>query len=406
MEIKTGGVSAAQIPEASARNNAPGGGRDWSVRIPALDGLRGIAILLVLLRHSIFGVGTVLAGEPRSRLIAGLLAAGQLTWSGVDLFFVLSGFLIGGILLDARDSPRYFQTFYLRRSYRILPLYFVAMGVLLFTHLPWYALLAGPGRFRPLEIPSWAYTTFTQNFWMARLGTFGLISASVTWSLAIEEQFYLTVPLLIRRIQIRYLPAVLVAVIVGAPLIRVLIRSMFRDNGGIACYVLTPARADALSLGVLCALLVRRRRVWDWLVMRRGLLRATTYALFCGLAFMTYRGYDALSVAMTTWGYSWLAVFYSGFLLLALTETGGWFERVLRNRVLGRFGTLAYCLYLIHIPVMQSFRHPLSRWLPESPAIWWILGGILGAGAAIAIASLSWKYFEKPLLTRGHRYEY
>jgi peptidoglycan/LPS O-acetylase OafA/YrhL len=90
---------------------------DWSVRVPALDGLRGVAILLVLLRHSFFGL------ESQSSLLSAFLAAGRLTWSGVDLFFVLSGFLIGGILLDARKSPRYFSTFYIRRAYRILPLY-------------------------------------------------------------------------------------------------------------------------------------------------------------------------------------------------------------------------------------------------------------------------------------------
>ena len=102
---------------------------DWSVRIPALDGLRGIAILLVLLRHAIFGVTSVQGIEAHSRFASFVIACGQLSWSGVDLFFVLSGFLIGGILLDARSSPRYFQTFYIRRAYRILPLYFLVIGL-------------------------------------------------------------------------------------------------------------------------------------------------------------------------------------------------------------------------------------------------------------------------------------
>ena len=399
-------MSAAESDAESASAAAPIVRRDWSARIPALDGVRGIAILLVLLRHAIFGVGTVLHGEPHSRIAAGFLVAGQLTWSGVDLFFVLSGFLIGGILLDARNSPRYFQTFYLRRAYRILPLYFVVVAVFLFSHLSWFALLARPGRFQPLEIPWWAYATFTQNFWMAQLGTFGLTSAGITWSLAIEEQFYLTVPMLIRRIQIRYLPGVLVAVIVGAPLVRLLLGALLADHSGISCYVLTPARADGLSLGVLCAFLVRRQPVWDWLVARRGLLWTISGALFCGVGFMTFRGYDAFSPAMTTWGYSWLAFFYTSFLLLAVTDLGGWLERTLSNRILGRLGTLAYCLYLIHISLMQSFRHPLSKWIPQSPGAAWIAGGVLGAGAAIVLATLSWNYFEKPLLKNGHRYQY
>jgi len=108
---------------------------DWSARIPALDGLRGIAIGLVLLRHAIFGVTSVEGIETHSPFTSALVACGQLTWSGVDLFFVLSGFLIGGILLDARPSPRYFQTFYIRRAYRILPLYLVVVGLSLVPHL-------------------------------------------------------------------------------------------------------------------------------------------------------------------------------------------------------------------------------------------------------------------------------
>src|SRR5580698_6917955 len=88
-----------------------------SARIPALDGLRGVAILLVLLYHAVFQF------QPDSIFLLRLLTLGRLTWSGVDLFFVLSGFLIGGILLDVRDSPCYFETFYIRRAFRILPLY-------------------------------------------------------------------------------------------------------------------------------------------------------------------------------------------------------------------------------------------------------------------------------------------
>ena len=120
-----------------------------SSRIPALDGLRGAAILLVILRHSFFGL------ETQSHFLASILVAGQLTWSGVDLFFVLSGFLIGGILLDARDSPRYFQTFYIRRAYRIFPLYGLVSGLFLVRHLPFQLVPGILGVHSPLQIP-WA----------------------------------------------------------------------------------------------------------------------------------------------------------------------------------------------------------------------------------------------------------
>lgn len=399
-------MSAAENPSQREERGASRARPDWSQRIPALDGVRGIAILLVLLRHSIFAMESAIGGPPVTGVFSWFLAAGQLTWSGVDLFFVLSGFLIGGILLDARTSPRYFQTFYFRRFYRILPLYFVVVALFLFQHLPFYAFIAKPGRFQALEIPWWAYATFTQNFWMAYLGTFGLNSAGITWSLAIEEQFYLTIPWIIRKVRLRFLSAVLVAVVVGAPLVRLILRALLGDHGGVACYVLTPARADGLSLGVLCALLVRREPVWDWLVARKNWLWLAFGLLFCGIVFMSWQHYDAFSGAMTSWGYSWLALFYAAFLLLAVVDSGGWLERILRNPALTKLGTLAYCLYLIHISVMQSVRHPLNSWLPASPRVSWILGGVVGAVASVLLASLSWKYFEKPLLRRGHRYQY
>ena len=105
----------------------------------------------------------------------------------MDLFFVLSGFLIGGILLDTRDSPNYFRTFYARRFFRIVPLYVAVLCI---------ALAANHGKIDE-QIPTVTYFLFLQNFWMALHGTFGYL-LSPTWSLAVEEQFYLTLPGIVR----------------------------------------------------------------------------------------------------------------------------------------------------------------------------------------------------------------
>src|SRR2546427_2425433 len=109
-------------------------------------------------------------------------------------------FLIGGILLDSRDSPHYFKTFYIRRAYRILPLYAVAATLFLIRFLPFHWMPGWLGKFSPTPIPWFSYLTFTQNIWMAGFGTFGVGAMAATWSLAVEEQFYLTVPLLVRKI--------------------------------------------------------------------------------------------------------------------------------------------------------------------------------------------------------------
>jgi peptidoglycan/LPS O-acetylase OafA/YrhL len=370
---------------------------NWSTRIPALDGLRGIAILLVLMRHSIFGM------ETNSKFLSKLLAAGQLSWSGVDLFFVLSGFLIGGILLDARQSPHYFKTFYIRRAYRIFPLYAAVTFVFLFRHLPFHLLPGSLGDTSPLAIPWASYVTLTQNFWMAHLGWYGAMTMAATWSLAVEEQFYLTIPFLVRKIRPSRLLYVLLAVVVMAPVLRTLLR-LILPHGDFACYVLMPCRADALCLGVLAAMLVRNQRGWNLLLTKRKGLYGATAALFAGVAFMTYKGYAQLSLPMTTIGYSCLAMFYTCCLLIAVSASSGPVQKVLRAGWLMGLGTLAYCSYLVHMPAIEAGRRLLAFRL--SPSAAYLPGSVIGIGFTLIIASLLWRFFEKPLLRRGHMYHY
>ncbi len=360
-------------------------------RIPALDGLRGIAILLVLVRH--------LFPEQVSHpgVFARMSAAAWLSWSGVDLFFVLSGFLIGGILIDARSSPSYFKTFYTRRAFRIIPIYSVVTAIFLIFN-SWVEPTSS-------SIPWFAYVTLTQNFWMARDSSFGAMGMAVTWSLAIEEQFYLTIPLLVRKLQLKYLVAALTVIVAAALLLRVFL-NFWVTNGGFASYVLMPCRADSLCLGVLSAVAVRNEKIWHILRAHRLGLNSATFILFFGLAYMTYKAWPTYAHPMSTFGYSWLALLYTGILLVAVTQSSTFVHRILCNSVLMRLGTIAYCTYLIHRPLIWAGRHFLFLRFPHSPTVVMVLGGILGLAATLSLASLSWKYFEKPLLERGHKYQY
>ncbi len=371
---------------------------DWSKRIPALDGLRGIAILLVLLRHGIFGL------ESTSPVVRGVLALGRLSGSGVDLFFVLSGFLIGGILLDARESPRYYTTFYARRAYRILPLYFAVTSLFLLHHLPG-RIFSGWGDVSALAIPWAAYLTFTQNFFMAHIGSFGAPAMLVTWSLAIEEQFYLVVPLVIRKVRGEGLVVALAAVIVGAPILRVVLRAAL-VHGDLADFALMPCRADALCLGVLCAYLVRRPIFWSALKERRDLLWMANGILFVGVAIMTYQDYATLSWQMTSWGYSWMALFFASCLLTVVSTRKGMWHHILCYPLLMRLGTLAYCSYLLHYPLIQAGRRVFYGLLPGHAEAAYVCGAASAIALTILLAAISWKFFEKPLLKRGHRYLY
>src|SRR5208282_681844 len=185
-------------------------------RIPELDGLRGLAIFLVILCHYIS-----LSDTTRLPFILHRFAQGMAVgWSGVDLFFVLSGFLIGGILLEARCSPQYFRTFYMRRVHRILPIYY--LWILLFAVIVCAALLGAPFPFEVtsrdlLQIP--IQLAFLQDLKFEPYA-FVFIWFIVTWSLAVEEQFYLLAPPLIRYVSLRRLVYVLSAAVVFAPIAR------------------------------------------------------------------------------------------------------------------------------------------------------------------------------------------
>ncbi len=372
---------------------------DSSTRIPALDGLRGIAILLVLLCHAVF-----FELHSSSKLLSPLLTFGKLTWSGVDLFFVLSGFLIGGILLDAMDSPQYFKTFYIRRAYRILPLYAVLLAAFSLRFLTAQGSAGPLGNFTPSPIPWASYVTFTQNIWMGLRGTLGVGAMAATWSLAVEEQFYLTVPFVVRKIDKSRLTILLLSVVIGAPVLRTALLALFK-HGNYIGYVYMPCRADSLSLGVLCALLVRTPRWWKYLLAHRSALCWATGCLSLGLIPLAF-GDEPESTAMVTIGYSWLAFFYTGCLLMAITGANVTMQRILCNRSLMQLGGRAYCIYLLHQPLMEAIRRALGLRFAYSSSSTHFIGGLIGILIALGIAKFSWSFFEKPLLRRGHAYKY
>jgi len=373
-------------------------------RIPELDGLRGLAILLVLIWH----LGCDANSAAGHRWLFYLMDAGGLFWSGVDQFFVLSGFLIGGILLDARNSPNYFKAFYARRVFRIIPIYAVVVGAF------YLCMAAGlPGRmaggdwlFGP-TVPWYAYATFTQNIGYSLGGPKLANWLTATWSLAVEEQFYLILPAVIWFVSERWLPYVLGSAILAAPLFRLFL-SLNYSYGNIASFGLMPCRADALLLGVTAALLVRKRSRWESLKNKRRLLVSVWMALLAGLPFfILFKETDPnTSFWISTVGLSWMAFFYVGLLLLALIYSGSWLGRILRNSWLKALGTISYGVYLFHWPVLgltfMIFRHK-RPWAETSAEHGLVL---LALALTIAIASLSWTFFEKPILKIGHTVKY
>src|ERR1044071_2430366 len=156
-------------------------------RLTELDGLRGLALLMILAFHSLSQEGVFPAGS----FLAGLQRSVSMGWTALDLFFVLSGFLIGGILMDARSSPNYFKTFYARRFFRIVPVYY--LWILLYIALialagDAVARLSNSGIRPPLNLRIFSHFLFLQNSFPNAL--YGLAGSwfGHLWSLAVEEQ--------------------------------------------------------------------------------------------------------------------------------------------------------------------------------------------------------------------------
>ncbi|MGH9775207.1 MAG: acyltransferase family protein [Candidatus Acidiferrales bacterium] len=373
-----------------------------SRRVPELDGLRGVAILQVVLLHFIAdsktgGFGTLLYRF--SQMF-------RLGWSGVDLFFVLSGFLIGGILLGARESPRYFKTFYTRRVHRILPIYYLSLTLFAIVVLAFGRNLPPPlpvGKEILGRLPF--YFLFLQNLFPSTPVPIVGYWLSVTWSLAVEEQFYLAVPLLIRFLSARRLVQVLIATLAVGPLLRWI---TFVAPGHVfdkAYYVLMPCRADALGLGVLAAIIWRSAEGRRWLQEHKKLLYGAMSFLACGMPIFL-KWFQKESIILVTIEYSWIALFYAVVLLVILSNTNGILARAMRWGWLRELGTLSYTIYLIHLVILIL----CSLWLLGTlPRITDWKGCATIAVAAIityGLAWLSWTYFEKPLVERGHRYKY
>ncbi|HTS46487.1 MAG TPA: acyltransferase [Bryobacteraceae bacterium] len=358
-------------------------------RISELDGIRGLAILLVLLYHY------VNVAIPEHSLWYYALLPSRLGWSGVDLFFVLSGFLIGGILIDHRGSDRYFSVFYIRRVHRIFPIYylmiaFLAVGELVLPHAQLF--LTG--------IPLWVYPLFAQNL----MGDFtrGGVWLGVSWSLAVEEQFYLAFPLVVRLLSRRRLLWFLAACIVGAPLFRAAL--IAQGQGFAQVHALLPARADALALGVLAAIIVRSEEAKRWMIRHSRMCYASLFVCIGLLpALLKWSNY----AWQGTGGYSLLALTYFQLVLLLLIKPLSPMLTFFRSAWLRWLGGVSYCVYLIHEPIRHAafwiagFGQPVIN----SPATLTIALGALAA--TLALAQLSWVVLEKRLITRAHvRYHY
>jgi peptidoglycan/LPS O-acetylase OafA/YrhL len=361
--------------------------------IPALDGVRGLAILMVIAFHSrvVFSSTTEIP-----YFVHRLMALG---WAGVDLFFVLSGFLITGILLDSRDSPDYFQKFYLRRVLRIFPLYFAYLFfVLVVLRFAW---LWHSGRDLWAGTNAWWYVSYLSN-WKSDHGFDDLYLGHV-WSLSIEEQFYLVWPAIVwafPRDKLKWLCLVLAALGLSA-------RFWMPTLGfsGEAIYRMTPPRMDTLALGAFAAIGFRDFRAsmerWaPWVCIAGGF----------GILELWYvtRGPVWSDAPVRTYGVTLIAVVGAAFIVRAATHPSGRLHRFLCLPGLRACGKYSYAMYVLHLLPFQLTAGMVRVMSGASPlvlALKYLYFPAL-AGLAFAVAWVSWRVLESPFLRLKERWEF
>jgi peptidoglycan/LPS O-acetylase OafA/YrhL len=360
--------------------------------IPELDGVRGIAILLVLLFH--------FQGPKPASIPSIVLIPQGLGWSGVDLFFVLSGFLITGILVETRRSGNYFSSFYARRMLRIFPLYLVFIFACFEIALP-LAHHFGYGEHSNNSLQMW-YWLHLSN-WRSAFGQ-DVGPLSHLWSLSIEEQFYLIWPMVVLLVRPSRLGYVCLALMV----IPLSLRLAFVNSGfgWELLHRLTPFRIDSLAVGCLIALLVRNKL---WLSIVRPRLRLiTSFALALLLAVLVFAKTPSPgSPLMITWGYTTFALAYGCLVFSAYLYSGSsrWLASQLRSAPLRAFGRYSYAMYVIHWPIVGLLSKVLAPLAPKNGGIvLWILSPLLGILISFALSLVSWNLLEKHFLRLKGRF--
>ena len=360
--------------------------------LPVLDGVRGLAILLVVLTHYL----QTDYSSAFNRLLSRVGAAG---WCGVDLFFVLSGFLITGILYDARSSRGFFRNFYARRTLRIFPLYY---GVLVALLVIAPALSADWARsLAPLHGHEWALWLYCTNIVVSHGGAWVFktrwISLDHFWSLAVEEQFYLVWPVFVLLLPRRALIGCCVAAVAIALGLRIWWGQIHYD--AMSFYVLTPSRMDALALGALVALFARGRGGMRSLLRPAQLIAGVSGASVM-IVFLQQRMWSTSVPAVRTVGITLLAAFFAASLvMIVLAAPTSILHRVFTHPVLRVPGKYSYALYVFHpmlLPLMLRATPPaqLDAEL-HSAALGHLAFLVMGAAGSFALALVSWHCYEK-----------
>jgi peptidoglycan/LPS O-acetylase OafA/YrhL len=343
-----------------------------------LDGLRGVAIAFILIEH--FASGAGFYPLPGSAVLARFLHS---LWSGVDIFFVLSGFLIGGIILDNGHCSNFYKVFYSRRALRIWPVAFFTIAfaylvipLLNLTYL-WYA-----------QTPPYAYVLLINNFWTAS-GLRPYAPLTPMWSLAIEEQFYLLCPALMLAASSRVRVCVLTGIVLASPILRY-------SSHHFSPWDFTLLRLDGFAAGILVAEVLRNHRYRAILEAKKVTIDIVTMGVI--LAALLYGASPRYTViTQTAFGVSLNSLAAAGVILKLNIHQGGMLSRSLAAPPLVMLGRMSYFVYLMHLPILACVM-TLDIPVPLQPPV--------ALALCLLYAWASWRWPEAYLIGLGKRLSY
>jgi peptidoglycan/LPS O-acetylase OafA/YrhL len=355
-------------------------------RIGELDGFRAIAVLWVLLLHLCYGWPPT-PPKALSWMPSVLVEVVSHGWLGVDLFFILSGFLITGILIDTRGTADYFRNFYARRARRILPLY---LTCILLMGLAYHGFAGFFGL-------SFLFLANFAHLFHARIPH----GPDVLWSLAVEEHFYLLWPLLVRFLTRSVLFVLALVVVFGSPILRGY--CFYRGMDPVReIYVYTFFRLDGLALGAILAMWVRSRfyncgSAWKLAGFLIG------FSLLVTVAGLPFGIMQAKTLCSTALRYTQAQFLFAAMTVLALAFRGSPYTAILRSRFAARVAGLSYCIYLIHLALGDGDYRMLRALHFSDVARFGIDGAVIIrflaiGGLTFGLAVFSKKFLEDPFL--------
>jgi peptidoglycan/LPS O-acetylase OafA/YrhL len=337
-------------------------------RMNRLDGIRAFAFAAVFIFHS----------GASGNLI-------DLGWVGVPLFFVLSGFLITGILRKQRQAPTFWRNFYIKRAVRILPPVLLAFGIAAaFIPIPWREV-------------GWWDALFAANI-AEVLHPYESKGLAVLWSLAVEEQFYLLWPFAIRFMSRKSLIRLLVTVLICEPLIRGIATPFLSSQ--IPIYFLTPFQLDGLGVGALLAILLESPTAMERIKHWSGVMVTASAILVVGLNYDTAFRREAHTIAFNSVGYSLIVFFSVSLISFVVLHEQSVLSRFLSWKIFVKVGLMSYGLYLFH-----SIGIDIAREVGLSHGTWHpIRAALCALPFVVALSWLSFNFYERPFIALGVRW--